>query len=344
MWSYKHGGDIYSHKDIRLDFSVSTNPLGMPPSVKQAIQDNINHYEKYPDPLCRQLKNSLALKHKVDTSMILNGNGASELIMAICAYLKPRQVLIPAPTFLEYEGSARLWGSHIDYYFLEKPSFEFKEDILDKLSPDIDILFLCNPNNPTGKLISPYLLDKMIETCQEHQIYLLLDECFIDFTRGKSWLGELKKYPYLLILQAFTKIYSLAGLRLGTLYSADESLLQNTSTYLPPWNVSTVAQIAGIAALEEAGWLEKTQNIIATECDFMQTGLSELGLTVYPSEANFLLFKTERNLYESLLKQGILVRSCANFPALDEKYIRIGLKTREENRVLLNTIREVLYG
>ncbi len=344
MWPYKHGGDIYTNKHIKLDFSVSTNPLGMPPRVKQALLSNISSYENYPDPLCRDLRKQLAIKHKLDTAMILSGNGASELIMAICAYLKPQQVLIPAPTFSEYERSALLYGSRVSYYFLAAPDFDFNEDILDKLTPDVDILFLCNPNNPTGKLINPVLLDKIVKLCLQNQIYLVLDECFIDFTSGESLLIELKSYPHLLILQAFTKIYSLAGLRLGTLFSAQEDLLPNIAAYLPPWNVSAAAQVAGIAALTEKDWLEKTKSLVAAERSFLTTELSELGLIVFPSEANFLLLKSEKNLYELLLRQGILVRSGANFPGLNAKYFRIGLKTRNQNQILINTIKEVLNG
>jgi threonine-phosphate decarboxylase len=136
----------------------------------------------------------------------------------------------------------------------------------------------------------------------------------------------------------------MAGLRLGTLYCSDERLLSGVAEYMPGWNVSGVAQAAGIAALAEDGWMENTRQIVESERDFMTAALGGLGLTVYQSDANFLLLRSERPLCEPLRARGILVRSCMNFTGLDERYIRVGLKTREENKALLRAVSEVLNG
>jgi len=216
------------------------------------------------------------------------------------------------------------------------------ERLLSALAPGVDLVCLCNPNNPTGRLKEPALLHEIAEVCRNNGTLLLLDECFIEFTHGHSMLPRLAQFPNLLILRAFTKIYAMAGLRLGMLYCADNALLSRIAKFCPTWNVSGVAQIAGLAALNEQDWIAETQCMIKTERVFMAKSLSDLGFTVYDSDANFLLIRSETSLYEPLRARGILVRACANFPGLDSRYIRIGLKTRTENTVLLEALSEAL--
>ncbi len=345
MRRYEHGGDIYGSDGILLDFSVNTNPLGMPESVKRAIIEHLPGYAHYPDPSCRALKSALAAQQGLEASMVLCGNGAAELILALCAALKPRRTVTLAPTFSEYERAAALFGGEVcEHRLLEADGFALTERILAELTPEVDMLFLCNPNNPTGQLADPVLLRAIAEICRNNKTLLVLDECFIDFTFRESMLWRLKEYPNLLILQAFTKIYAMAGLRLGTLYCADERLLARIADFSPTWNVSGVAQAAGIAALQEKDWLEKTRRIVENERNFMTKALGGLGATVYQSEANFLLVKNEMPLHAPLKAHGVLVRSCANFTGLDERYIRIGLKMRDKNMALLRVISEVLNG
>jgi len=345
MRRYEHGGDVYESGDILLDFSVNTNPLGMPEPVKQAIIDHIPEYERYPDPACRALRSALAARHGLAASMVLCGNGASELIFAICAGLNPRRVLTLAPTFSEYERAVKLFGGETyEHLLLETDGFALTERIFKELAPQTDMVFLCNPNNPTGQLADPLLVCRIAEACRENGTLLVLDECFIDFTSGESMLRQLREYPNVLILQAFTKTYAMAGVRLGMLYCADEKLLSNIAEYMPTWNVSGVAQAAGIAAPTESEWMENTLRTVESERAFMEEALHGLGLTVYKSDANFLLIKSEKPLYMPLRARGVLVRSCASFTGLDERYIRVGLKTHDENRALLRAVSEVQSG
>ncbi|MEG2174678.1 MAG: threonine-phosphate decarboxylase CobD, partial [Oscillospiraceae bacterium] len=341
----EHGGDVYAGDGIFMDFSVNINPLGMPTSVKQAIIDHVPEYARYPDPSCRALRSAIAAHHGLEASMVICGNGASELIFALCACFKPQTVLVPAPTFSEYERAATLFGSEVrEHPLVESDSFALMESILEDITAQTQLLFLCNPNNPTGQLADPALLCNVAEVCRKNQTLLLLDECFMDFTRGKSMLPHLEKYPNMLILRAFTKTYAMAGLRLGVLYGADERLLSNIAAHMPTWSVSSVAQAAGIAALQEKDWIEETQCIVENERVFMAEALCSLGLTVYPSDANFLLFKSKRPLAAPLRAHGVLTRSCENFSGLDERYIRIGLKNHNANLALLRTMSEVLNG
>jgi len=345
MRRYDHGGDIYGSTNVTLDFSVNTHPLGMPEGVKRALAAHISDYVRYPDPHCRELTAALAAHHRVTEDMILCGNGAADLIFRICAALKPRHVLVTAPSFSEYERAVALFGGDIRELRLEEQEgFSLTERILDALTPDVDMLFLCNPNNPTGRLIDSMLLRRVVDRCEQNGIHLVLDECFIEFTDGESMISLLESHPHLMILRAFTKLYAMAGLRLGYLLSANTALLTEVSSFAQTWSVSVPAQIAGLAALAETGWAEKTKQLIREERAYLAHALASLGLRVLPCDANFLLIKSKLPLYEPLLERGILVRDCANFSGLNEHYIRVGLKTRDKNEILLSAISEVLHG
>jgi threonine-phosphate decarboxylase len=345
MQRYEHGGDIYSNMNVTLDFSVNTNPFGMPESVKLALCSHVADCERYPDPHCRALTAALAAHHGVEENCVLCGSGAADLIFRVCACLKPRQVLIPAPTFSEYERSILLFGGKTrEFPLSEQNGFMLTDRILEALSSDVDMLFLCNPNNPTGRLVQPQLLRRIADKCEENNIYLVLDECFIDFTDGESMAPFLTTHPHLLILRAFTKLYCLAGLRLGYMLCSDTALLSGIGRFGQTWGVSVPAQTAGLAALEKTGWVEQTQRLVRVERAFMGQALFDLGLYVLPSDTNFLLIKSKIPLYGPLLNRGILVRDCSNFSGLNEHYIRIGLKTRGKNETLLRAISEVLHG
>lgn len=345
MLRYDHGGDVYENAGVRLDFSVNTNPLGMPEGVKRALVSHLADYERYPDPQCRALTAALAIRFGLEPDMALCGGGAADLIFRICACLKPGRALVLAPTFSEYGRSVALFGGETRAYRLdERDSFTLRDDILDALTGDIDMVFLCNPNNPTGRLAPPELVAQIAKRCEANGTYLVVDECFLEFTDGESAVPLLKAYPRMMVLNAFTKLYAMAGLRLGYLLCADAALLSRIGTYGQTWSVSGPAQAAGLAALKEESWAERTRRLIWEERAYMTGKLCDLGLHVFPSEANFLLLRSEAPLYGPLLERGILVRNCANFEGLGEGYIRVGLKTREQNKALLRALSEVLYG
>ncbi len=345
MQRYEHGGDIYGNAEIRLDFSVNTNPLGMPEAAKRALFKAASSFERYPDPQCRILRQAIAEKHSVAPDRILCGNGAADMIFRVCACLKPQKTLTLAPTFSEYERPVKLFGGEmLEYRLKETDGFALTDGVLEALTPDIELFFLCNPNNPTGRLSSPELLCRVAEACAKNGTLLILDECFIEFTDGPSMAPLLEALPNLLILNAFTKFYALAGLRLGYLLCADAALLSRIAAFGAEWSVSAAAQAAGLGAFKEPEWSERTRSLLRKERSFMRENLAALNLTVFPADANFLLLKSPVPLYEPLKKRGILVRSCANFTGLSEHFVRIGLKTREKNEALLQALKEALYG
>lgn len=343
MRRYEHGGDIYGEQRIWLDFSVNTNPLGMPDEVKAAVINGADEYARYPDPFCRELTRTLAKRHRVAPEMVLCGNGAADMIFRIAACLRPRNVLMPQPTFSEYARSTELFGGKVWNYPLKaEHGFLLGGEFTEAIRRDTDMVFLCTPNNPTGRLIPLPLIRRTAEKCREIGALLVLDECFIEFTGGGSMDRELMEHPNILLLRAFTKFYAMAGLRLGYLLCADTALLRKISRYGAEWSVSAPAQRAGLAALGTQGWRKKTESLVAEERAFLTGELRALGIAVFESDANFLLIKTRTPLFERLKAQGILLRRCENFPGLNEEYLRIGLKGRNENLILIEKIREAV--
>ena len=345
MRRFEHGGNVYTRPGIRFDFSVNTNPAGLPPQVREALAANMDRFVRYPDPDCGELRRALAVHHGCGAERILCGNGAADLIFRLCACVRPRKALVPSPTFSEYERSVRLFGGELAEVPLSREeAFALPESFPDQIGPDVDLVFLCTPNNPTGVLTSPALIRRTAERCRQVGALLLVDECFLPFTGGPSVLPLLKEYPNLIILRAFTKLYAMAGLRLGYLLG-DPGLLERIAPFGPHWAVSVPAQTAGVAALSaEPEWTQRTQAFTRGERDFLSRGLSRMGVTVFPSAANFLLLESETPLHRPLLERGILVRDCSNFTGLDDRHIRVAVRSREESLALLSAIEEVLHG
>ncbi len=352
MKQITHGGDIYSKRDIPgnkkiIDFSANVNPLGMPPAVKRAIIDNIDAFSNYPDPLCRELIDEISIYEKVPKNYIVCGNGAADIIYRIAAQIKPKVTLLPAPTFSEYQQAVETVNSTIKYHYLsEAKGFIIDETILDKLSPDVDIMFLCNPNNPTGVPIEKELVLSIADRCKLNNTFLVVDECFVDFLDNSqkfSIVNELKGYDNVIVLKAFTKIYAMAGIRLGYGICSDKEVAWKIRSIGQPWNVSVIAQKCGVAALTETDYVKKTKKIIKEYREYLIEKLRLLGLEVFNSEANYILFKSEnKHLQRALEKQGILIRSCADYIGLNDSFFRIAVKEREDNEYLIKCLEKIL--
>lgn len=338
-----HGGDIYRNS-VTMDFSVNINPLGMPDGVEEALQRAIGQSMKYPDIMADELKTAISVMLSVPKEYLQLGNGASEIFMAIVHAIRPEKTLIPIPSFYGYEYAAKAVSGEIVYFPLkEEAEFMPDKELFDALTEETDLLFLANPNNPTGTLMNRDYLKKLLELCKEKKIYVVLDECFIEFcgTEGSA-LSWIEKYPNLLLVRAFTKIYAIPGVRLGYLICSNLSLLEKIRKQVPEWNLSVFAQEAGVACAGKTAYLEKTVNYVKNEREFLAEGLKKLGFRVFPGEANFLLIHTEKPLYENLLGKGILIRDCTNFKGLTKGYYRIAVKQRQDNEKLLKAIGECI--
>ncbi len=369
---YQHGGDIYSNK-VSIDYSANINPLGLPQGVKEELARCIEGPVccVYPDSQCRDLVKALSDHHRVPQDWILCGDGAADLIFGLAFALKPKKALLLAPSFLEYEQALKAVDCDISLFYLkEENGYRLNvEELCETLEqaggvsmPDLcvdsqrptsaantgyDILFLCNPNNPTGIAVKKEQVLKLAETCQKTNTFLVVDECFEEFLdepEAYSIIPFLEKLPHVFVLKAFTKIYAMAGMRLGYALCNSEAILTKICQVRQPWSVSGLAQRAGIAALKETEYVLKTRKLIHEQREKMEAALEKLGYTVYPSQANYIFFKekilegTTASLYDRMLKQGVLIRSCSNYPGLDASCYRICVKTEEENREFLDRL------
>ena len=338
-----HGGDVYDG-EIRLDFSANTNPYGTPRGVLDAMSAVLTRVHQYPDPYCRELVKAISEFEGVPKDWILCGSGAAELIYSYCEALRPETAMELAPTFSEYALALERVGCRVERYSLKKENhFSLTEEflpVLARIRPDV--LFLCNPNNPTGQVIGLPLLEKILNLCHRQGTALFVDECFLDLSDdGVSLKARLGDHPKLFLLKAFTKSYGMAGVRLGYCLCSDPALLEKMSHTVQPWNVSTLAQAAGVAALQERAFLQKTRALIPVERQWLKGQLEALGFWVCPSRANYLLFQGRPDLREQLRKQGIAIRSCGNYHGLEQGWYRIAVRLHEENERLIQAMKEV---
>lgn len=334
---YRHGGDIY-HNDVSYDFSVNTNPLGLPLIVKRALSENIDMFGRYPDMQCSQLYEAVSAAENIPSDNLLFANGASEIFKLAADAVKPRKALVTAPSFSGYRHVLNGAGAGIEYYYLkEGKDFELDTDILGKIPVGCDMVFLCSPCNPTGRIISKNVLLDVLSYCERNRIYLVLDECFLGFVPDYekiSMKSELHS-NYLIVANAFTKLYAMAGLRLGWCACGNKELLRRMQQVQPEWSVSVPAQIAGVCALRDKDYIIKTRELIVQERLKMTEFLERRGIKVFPSDANFLLVKSKINLYKKLLSKRILIRKCSNFKGLSDEFYRIAIRSVEENKIFM---------
>ena len=345
MLKHRHGGDIYS-TSYRMDYSANINPLGIPESVVEAAQRSILECEHYPDVDCRELKKSLAEKEKIDTEYLICGNGAAELIFAVVQAEKPKKALLLAPGFAEYEQALRGLGCEVLFYQLKKENnFRYEKEYKNHLTAELDMIFLCNPNNPTGLLIPQEEILEILQICQKNHTRVVLDSCFIDFLEEKEkadFVRYLDEFANLFILKAFTKIYAMAGLRLGYGMSSDTDLLSRMKEVIQPWSVSIPAQAAGIAALKENVFVQQTRELVQIENRWLKEQLQNLNLWVCDSKANYLFFEAPEGFAEKTKEKGILIRDCGNYHGLTSGFYRIAVRTRKENEELVRVFQEIL--
>lgn len=344
-----HGGDVYSArqkmKQEPLDFSANINPMGMPPGAVRAAADALQQCTQYPDPLCRELRAALAAYEGIPAEQIVCGNGAADLIFRIVAATHPQRALLLEPTFAEYEQALRAMDCSIAYFPLqESEGFVLPEAFLQQLTPEINLLFLCNPNNPTGRTVPPALLREIWKRCEEAGILLVVDECFNEFLEHpeqNTLKDVLETGANAVILKAFTKSFAMPGLRLGYGLCGNRDLAERIFFCGQPWGVSIPAQAAGIAALQEQGYLERMRRLIQTERRWLSENLARLGLCVFPSEANYILFRTETEipLRERMEQRGVLIRACGNYRGLDDRYYRIAVRGHGENERLIAALK-----
>lgn len=323
----------------------------MPERVKEVLHRAVDSWMCYPDPENQELVEKISVFHQVPAAAICCGNGAADLIYRLVLLKQPIRALILAPTFSEYEQALLSVGCEIEYFYLSGDR-GFVPDwgcLLKQLSPRLDMLFFCNPNNPTGIPVVKEKMKELAQACQDHDILLVVDECFCDFLDDPqcySLLSDYGQYSQLVVIKAFTKSYAMAGLRLGYGICADNDRIRRLRCSGQPWSVSLPAQQAGAAALEERNYMVQTIRLIAGQRKLLKQELIQLGYKVYNSQANYIFFKVPgqepgSRLWKMLKDKGILIRDCSNYRGLTNGYYRIAVKTAPENQILIEALKEI---
>lgn len=325
-----------------LDFSSNVNPLGYPRSVRRLLSSGMSKIPVYPDPNSAVLKERLSEYLGVSSGNLVVGNGATEIIYNFCRAVIDRNtsVLITAPTFGEYEAAARLCGAKPRFF----KTMDLEDDVAEFLKkiPKNGIVFVCNPNNPTGLLVPKNVMMEILRTAQKRRTLVFVDECFIELADPEQSLTDkVSKFDNLFVLRSLTKSFGLAGLRIG--YGiGNKKMISVLDKIKIPWNVGGLAQEAAVLALSDAQFLRKTQKLITAESEFLKKSISEIaGLSCFDSQTNFLLIKTKtpsKVLQKKLLRRKILIRDCSTFRGLNRNYIRIAVRTHKENLALIKAL------
>jgi threonine-phosphate decarboxylase len=334
------------------DFSSSVNPLGPSKKALDAAKTAFSQIAAYPDSNSNGLRQVIANHYGISKDNIIVGNGSTELMYLFAdVFLRDGdKVVMAAPTFGEYESAVRKAGVEPEFVKLNK-DFNIDLEAFKLKMADAKLVFLCNPNNPTSKLISKQTLTDLLETALDKSTLVFLDEDFLEFVENEKALtliGKIHRYPNLFILRSFTKIYGLTGLRVG--YGiANEEIIKVLSCAKIPWNVNCLAQAAAVVALNDEEHLNLTRGLIQQEKAWLQRELRKfVSLELSVPDANFFFIDIRKSGLEAsaiksrMLKQGFLIRDCSSFNGLDQYYIRVAVKTHEENSRLIKAFKQIL--
>lgn len=359
--TYFHGSDLEKieqtygiKKEEIINFAANVNPLGISYRLRNELSDHIDAITSYPERNYHTLRMAIADYVHDDFHHIIVGNGSTELISLVIQSIHPKSALLLGPTYSEYEHELRLAGSTFHYFNLkEENDFSFVEDDFKAaLTPDTELLVLCNPNNPTSSLISTKELSIILEICRKKHIFVMIDETYIEFTEipeTATAIPFIKEYENLIILRGISKFFASPGLRLGYGICGNASLLSKMSMYKKPWTINSLAEIAGKIMFFDHGYIEDTKKLIAGERKRICSRLDSCSaLKYYPVHSNFVLIRilkkgiTSTMLFKAAIMQKMMIRDCVSFDALGDQYIRFCFMKPEDNDKLLDTIFRVI--
>jgi len=354
----KHGGDIYQVaretgkklEDI-IDFSANINPLGYSSRVKKAFAGIEDLIINYPDREARDFIDALSAHHNFSADNFLGGSGATEFVHFFPAIIRPKSVLVVAPTFTEYEYSYQR-AKGVIFYFntLEKDNFVLqKKQLLEELKRGYSALYICNPANPTGALISADTMEEIVTYACKKGTNVIIDETYMDMVEKHSMKKLVNNFDNLFILRSMTNFFALPGLRSGYLISHAKNIEKIREKQMP-WSMNAVAQCAAVESLNDHAHIQKSIKYIAEAGSALAAELKPISsLTLFKSNVNYFLLKlqasarlTASGLNEKLLAKGIMIRTCEDFQGLDESFFRIAIKKKNENKKLVTELKKIL--
>ncbi|XME03182.1 pyridoxal phosphate-dependent aminotransferase [Lachnospiraceae bacterium C1.1] len=358
-----HGSDlekiekIYGiKKEEVISFSANVNPLGISPSLRETLSEHLDAIQSYPDREYTLLRSVIADYSGTVKDNIIVGNGSTELISIIIELKKPRRAMILGPSYSEYEREVTLSGGK-SLYFPLKEENDFvldKADLVSHLNEDIDMLIICNPNNPTSTCIPARTLRSILDTAKTLDIFVVVDETYIEFTENMEEIEGIpltRYYNNLFIIRGVSKFFASPGLRLGYAVTGNQDLIREINTKKNPWTINSLAEIAGKLMFTDKKYIEETKKIIFGErkriCSMLDD-MKDLGLKYYKPGANFVLCKLERDdvtadsLFDHCIRSKMMIRNCCTFPFLDNHYFRFCFMQPEDNDRLIAKIKEAL--
>lgn len=359
--TYFHGSDLEKIEEIYgikkeeiVNFAANVNPLGISYRLKRELADHLDAITTYPERNYLSLRTAIAHYIQDDFHHIIVGNGSTELISLVIQCIRPKSALLLGPTYSEYSHELRLAGSTFHYLNLkEEQDFTFiEQDFEAALTPDTELLVLCNPNNPTSSLISSTELKHILEICKRHHIFVMIDETYIEFTETPETataIPFIKEYKNLIILRGISKFFAAPGLRLGYGICGNAELISNMSMHKNPWTINSLAEIAGKIMFSDQEYIDATKKLISEERNRICRRLDDCtALKYYPVHGNFILIRllkkevTSTMLFKAAIMKKMMIRDCASFDALGNQYIRFCFMKPEDNDRLLDTILETI--
>lgn len=347
-----HGGRVKS--GIKLDFSINTNPLGPPPIVYRLIENNLNLIKYYPEEESLSIKSLYAKKRNIGASNIIFGNGAAELLFLFINTLRPQKIIIPSPSFSEYYIASSCITENIvlPLYILKKDEFILPLDKLNEYIDENTLVIIGNPNNPTGTLFCKHELLELLKFLNKKKSYLLVDEAFMDFVQREestSLIPHIREYNNLFILRSFTKIFNIPGIRLG-MGIGNPDIIGKLEQRRDPWSVNIFAQIIAENLINMEKFIINTKNYIDIERKYLykilNKNLRKRSVKIFKTCSNFYLLKfpfSSQIILDFLIKKKIYVRDASNFYGLEDGFIRLAIKKREENLELVRELEKIIY-
>ena len=352
-----HGSDLEKIEEIYgikkeeiVSFSANVNPLGDSPLLRTALADRIDAITSYPDREYTSLRKCIANYCNTDYENIIVGNGSTELISLFIQVEHPKKAMIIGPTYSEYEREISLGGGTTLYYPLkEKDDFRLNvDDFIAHLNESIDLLVICNPNNPTSSCITQANMRRILDACKEHDIYVMVDETYVEFAENMAEIDSIpltNYYNNIVILRGTSKFFAAPGLRLGYAITGNRDLIKSINTRKNPWTINSLAVVAGEIMFKDQDYIHATKKLITSERARMFNALNASpDYKVYQPSGNFILAKilrddlTSQDLFDKAIRRKMMIRDCSTFPFLDEKYIRFCIMNPEDNDRLLDCL------
>lgn len=355
-----HGSDLekieeiyHIRKEDITSFSANVNPLGISPMLRDTLSKHVDAISTYPDRDYTKLRKSICAYTGAEFDNIIVGNGSTELISLFIQTTQPQKALILGPTYSEYEREIALQGGQTLYYPLKEDDlFQINvEDFCSQLNDSLDLLVLCNPNNPTSTAITRKEMRKILDCAMQYGISVMVDETYEEFTDAGSKISSIpltNNYNNLIVLRGISKFFAAPGLRLGYAVTGNPDLLKYINTKKNPWTINSLAEIAGCIMFSDKEYIEKTRALITSERNRLYDLLNTWEyVKVYPSCSNFLLVKilredvTSEMVFDHCIRKGLMIRDCSTFPFLDNSFIRFCVMSPEKNNALMEALREL---